>query len=102
MPASSLSGGETFIASLAIALSLSEVVQNTSNGALVETLFIDEGFGSLDEDTLDKAIAVLEQIGQNRLVGFISHVKEMKGTIQQQVLIDKGPDGSSRIRVKAD
>ncbi|WP_019781013.1 SbcC/MukB-like Walker B domain-containing protein, partial [Streptococcus sobrinus] len=102
LPASSLSGGETFIASLAIALSLSEVVQNTSNGALVETLFIDEGFGSLDEDTLDKAIAVLEQIGQNRLVGVISHVKEMKDTIQQQVLIDKGPDGSSRIRVKAD
>ncbi|EHI73333.1 ATP-dependent dsDNA exonuclease [Streptococcus criceti] len=101
LPAASLSGGETFIASLAIALSMSEVVQNTSNGALVETLFIDEGFGSLDEDTLDKAIAVLEQIGQNRMVGVISHVKEMKDTIQQQVLIDKGLDGSSRIKVKA-
>ncbi|WP_165209620.1 AAA family ATPase [Streptococcus tangpeifui] len=101
LPAASLSGGETFIASLAIALSMSEVVQNTSNGALVETLFIDEGFGSLDEDTLDKAIAVLEQIGQNRMVGVISHVKEMKDTIQQQVLIEKGLDGSSRIKVKA-
>ncbi|MFC3931823.1 AAA family ATPase [Streptococcus dentapri] len=99
LPASSLSGGETFIASLAIALSLSEVVQNTSNGALVETLFIDEGFGSLDEDTLDKAIAVLEQIGQNRMVGVISHVKEMKDNIQQQLLIDKTPDGSSHIRM---
>lgn len=77
-------------------------MQNTSNGALVETLFIDEGFGSLDEDTLDKAIAVLEQIGQNRLVGVISHVKEMKDTIQQQVLIEKRSDGSSRIEMKVD
>ncbi|MGT2893597.1 SbcC/MukB-like Walker B domain-containing protein [Streptococcus downei] len=102
LPASSLSGGETFIASLAIALSLSEVVQNTSNGALVETLLIDEGFGSLDEETLDKAITVLEQIGQNRLVGVISHVKEMKETIQQQVLIEKRSDGSSRIEMKVD
>ena len=65
----SLSGGETFIAALAIALSLSEVVQNTSKGAVVEALFIDEGFGSLDKEALTKAITVLEQIGENRMVG---------------------------------
>ena len=97
LPASSLSGGETFIASLAIALSMSEVVQNTSNGALIETLFIDEGFGSLDEETLDKAVAVLETIGENRMVGVISHVKEMKETIEQQLLIEKRIDGSSSV-----
>lgn len=68
----SLSGGETFIAALAIALSLSEVVQNTSKGAVVEALFIDEGFGSLDKEALTKAISVLEQIGENRMVGVIS------------------------------
>ncbi|AND80036.1 AAA family ATPase [Streptococcus pantholopis] len=98
LPASSLSGGETFIASLAIALSMSEVVQNASNGALIETLFIDEGFGSLDEETLDKAVAVLESIGENRMVGVISHVKEMKETIEQQLLIEKRIDGSSAIK----
>lgn len=97
LPASSLSGGETFIASLAIALSMSEVVQDASNGALIEALFIDEGFGSLDDQTLSKAIAVLENIAQNRMVGVISHVKEMKDTIQQQLLITKSQDGSSKI-----
>ncbi len=95
----SLSGGETFIAALAIALSLSEVVQNTSKGAVVEALFIDEGFGSLDKEALTKAIAVLEQIGENRMVGVISHVDDMKEGIAQQLDIIKSHDGSSRIKV---
>lgn len=95
----SLSGGETFIAALAIALSLSEVVQNTSKGAVVEALFIDEGFGSLDKEALTKAIAVLEQIGENRMVGVISHVDDMKEGIAQQLAIIKSHDGSSRIKV---
>ena len=85
----SLSGGETFIAALAIALSLSEVVQNTSKGAVVEALFIDEGFGSLDKEALTKAISVLEQIGENRMVGVISHVDDMKEGIAQQLAIIK-------------
>ena len=95
----SLSGGETFIAALAIALSLSEVVQNTSKGAVVEALFIDEGFGSLDKEALTKAIAVLEQIGENRMVGVISHVDDMKEGIAQQLAIIKSHDGSSQIKV---
>ncbi len=95
----SLSGGETFIAALAIALSLSEVVQNTSKGAVVEALFIDEGFGSLDKEALNKAIAVLEQIGENRMVGVISHVDDMKEGIAQQLAIIKSHDGSSRIKI---
>lgn len=95
----SLSGGETFIATLAIALSLSEVVQNTSKGAVVEALFIDEGFGSLDKEALTKAIAVLEQIGENRMVGVISHVDDMKEGIAQQLAIIKSHDGSSRIKI---
>ena len=95
----SLSGGETFIAALAIALSLSEVVQNTSKGAVVEALFIDEGFGSLDKEALTKAISVLEQIGENRMVGVISHVDDMKEGIAQQLVIIKSHDGSSYIKV---
>ena len=95
----SLSGGETFIAALAIALSLSEVVQNTSKGAVVEALFIDEGFGSLDKEALTKAIAVLEQIGEKRMVGVISHVDDMKEGIAQQLAIIKSHDGSSRIKI---
>ena len=95
----SLSGGETFIAALAIALSLSEVVQNTSKGAVVEALFIDEGFGSLDKEALTKAITVLEQIGENRMVGVISPVDDMKEGIAQQLAIIKSHDGSSRIKI---
>ena len=95
----SLSGGETFIAAQAIALSLSEVVQNTSKGAVVEALFIDEGFGSLDKEALTKAITVLEQIGENRMVGVISHVDDMKEGIAQQLVIIKSHDGSSYIKV---
>ena len=95
----SLSGGETFIAALAIALSLSEVVQNTSKGAVVEALFIDEGFGSLDKEALTKAITVLEQIGENRMVGVVSHVDDMKEGIAQQLAIIKSHDGSSRIKI---
>ena len=95
----SLSGGETFIAALAIALSLSEVVQNTSKGSVVEALFIDEGFGSLDKEALTKAITVLEQIGENRMVGVISHVDDMKEGIAQQLAIIKSHDGSSRIKI---
>lgn len=96
--ADTLSGGETFIAALSIALSLSEVVQNTANGVQIEALFIDEGFGSLDQETLQKAMQALEQIGKNRLVGVISHVEEMKSTIGQQIIIKKVGDGRSKVK----
>ncbi len=93
-----LSGGETFIAALSIALALSEVVQNSAQGVQIEALFVDEGFGSLDQETLQKAMTALEQIGENRLVGLISHVEEMKDSIAQQLLIEKLGDGRSRVR----
>nr|WP_228765411.1 SbcC/MukB-like Walker B domain-containing protein [Lactococcus lactis] len=96
--ADTLSGGETFIAALSIALALSEVVQNTANGVQIEALFIDEGFGSLDQETLQKAMQALEQIGENRLVGVISHVEEMKATIGQRIIINKMGDGRSNIK----
>ncbi len=92
-----LSGGETFIAALSIALALSEVVQNSSKGVPIDALFIDEGFGSLDQETLQKAIQVLEKIGENRLVGVISHVEEMKSTIGQQLVIKKKGSGRSQV-----
>ncbi|NVY96356.1 SMC family ATPase [Lactobacillus sp. DCY120] len=94
-----LSGGETFIAALSIALSLSEVVQSSSNGVRVEALFIDEGFGSLDEETLDKAMVALQDIGQNRMVGVISHIDSMKQSIGQQLLVQKVGNGHSKIKL---
>ncbi len=94
-----LSGGETFIAALSIALSLSEVVQSSANGVKIDALFIDEGFGSLDHETLDKAMTALETIGENRMVGVISHIEAMKTTIGQQVLIKKVGDGRSTVEI---
>jgi ATPase involved in DNA repair len=94
-----LSGGETFIAALSIALSLSEVVQSSSNGVQIDALFVDEGFGSLDDETLEKSMTALETIGQNRMVGVISHIESMKQTIGQQVLIKKLGDGRSKIEI---
>ncbi|WP_125712297.1 AAA family ATPase [Companilactobacillus kedongensis] len=94
-----LSGGETFIAALSIALSLSEVVQSSANGVKIDALFIDEGFGSLDDETLEKAMASLENIGQNRMVGVISHIDAMKTAIGQQVLIKKIGDGRSTVKI---
>ncbi len=94
-----LSGGETFIAALSIALALSEVVQNSAQGVQIEALFVDEGFGSLDQETLQKAMTALEQIGENRLVGLISHVEEMKDSIAQQLRVEKVGDGRSQVRL---
>ncbi|RZI48196.1 AAA family ATPase [Lactococcus kimchii] len=94
-----LSGGETFIAALSIALSLSEVVQNSTNAVQIDALFVDEGFGSLDHETLQKAMTALEQIGENRMVGVISHVEAMKKSIGQQLLITKIGDGRSKVEL---
>lgn len=94
-----LSGGETFIAALSIALSLSEVVQSSTNGVQIDALFIDEGFGSLDEETLHEAMEALEAIGQNRMVGVISHIESMKQRIGQQLLVQKMGEGKSTIKI---
>ena len=90
-----LSGGEAFLASLALALGLSDEVQ-MSTGIHLDTLFVDEGFGSLDSSALDKAYQTLAGLTEgNRLVGIISHVSELKERVDRQIVVSKGPDGSS-------
>lgn len=94
-----LSGGEAFSAALSLALGLSDVVQNYAGGISVDTLFIDEGFGGLDTDALEQAVNALVKIsGPGRMIGIISHVSELKERVNQQIVVEKGNDGS-RIRV---
>ncbi len=95
-PASSLSGGESFLAALSLALGLADVVQSYSGGIVLDTLFIDEGFGSLDSEALDCAFQALADIGKNgRLVGVISHVSELKERIDTRLELMNGKHGSS-------
>ena len=90
-----LSGGKAFLASLSLALGLSDEVQ-MSTGIHLDTLFVDEGFGSLDSSALSKAYQTLAGLTErNRLVGIISHVSELKERIDRQIVVSKGPDGSS-------
>ena len=93
--AHSLSGGETFMASLAMALGMSDIVQNKSGKTNIDTMFIDEGFGSLSDDVRDKAVRILlELAGSSRTVGVISHVSELKEQIPSKILVRKENDGS--------
>jgi len=95
-PVNTFSGGEGFLASLALALGLSEVVQNNAGGIYLDTLFIDEGFGSLNDEALEQAITVLTTLsGNGRLVAVISHVNELKERIDAQLVIKKTSKGSS-------
>jgi exonuclease SbcC len=90
-----LSGGETFMASLALALGLADVVTAESAGTPMEALFVDEGFGTLDEDTLDEVMNVLDGLrAGGRIVGIVSHVSELRQRIPAQVHVRKGRDGS--------
>ena len=93
----SLSGGESFIVSLALALGLSDVVQSHSGGQALDTLFIDEGFGTLDDGVLDKAVQVLESLsdGSHHLVGIISHVSRLEESIPQKIVVRNSDKGSS-------
>uniref|UniRef100_A0A831UGX2 SMC family ATPase n=1 Tax=Geobacter metallireducens TaxID=28232 RepID=A0A831UGX2_GEOME len=94
-PASSLSGGETFLASLSLALGLSDVVLAQSGGRYLDTLFIDEGFGTLDPETLDIAMDTLIRLNeQGRMVGIISHVAELKEQIPNRLEVAAGRGGS--------
>lgn len=95
-----LSGGETFKASLALALGLSDVIQAASGGVRVDTLFIDEGFGALDSESLDQACGTLMNLVEtDRLIGIISHVSELKERISRQIVVDKYGSGS-RVRME--
>lgn len=90
-----LSGGESFLASLALALGLADVVQAEAGGASIETLFVDEGFGTLDDDTLDEVMAVLDALRDGgRTIGVVSHVAELRQRIPNRVEVVKRRDGS--------
>lgn len=96
-----LSGGESFIAALALALSLADVIQQQSGGISIEALFIDEGFGSLDEESLEMALEALAMIEQEgRLIGIISHVRELKDRIVQQLIVETNGAGQSQTKTK--
>ncbi|MCR4790687.1 MAG: hypothetical protein K5839_06370, partial [Treponemataceae bacterium] len=92
---SSLSGGETFEASISLALAITDVVQNNNGGGIqLDSLFIDEGFGTLDEETLDKAMAVLNELQETKMVGIISHVAGLKNEIHSYISVEKSDKGS--------
>ncbi len=89
-PAKTLSGGQQFLASLSLALGLSDEIQSSSGGVRLDTMFVDEGFGSLDGETLRIAIKALQELTDgNRLVGIISHVEELKEKIDKQIVVEK-------------
>jgi exonuclease SbcC len=98
-PMSTLSGGESFLVSLALALGLSDLA---SRKVQINSLFIDEGFGTLDADTLDVAISALENLQANgKTIGIISHVEALKERIGTQIQVSKQPGGSSKIKIRS-
>lgn len=95
-----LSGGESFKASLSLALGLSDEIQSSAGGIRLDTMFVDEGFGSLDEESLHQAIRALSGLTEgNRLVGIISHVSELKERIDRQLVVTKEKSGGSTVRI---
>ena len=95
-----LSGGESFKASLSLALGLSDEIQSSAGGVRLDTMFVDEGFGSLDEESLQQAMKALLGLTEgNRLVGIISHVAELKDKIDKQIQVKKDKSGGSRVEI---
>ena len=100
--ANTLSGGEAFLASLALALGLSDEVQASAGGIRLDTLFVDEGFGSLSENSLELAMQALAGLSDgNRLVGIISHVAELKERIDRQIIVRKDRSSGSRVEIQS-
>ena len=95
-----LSGGESFKASLSLALGLSEEIQASAGGIKLDTMFVDEGFGSLDGESLDQAMKALQDLTDgNRLVGIISHVSELKERIDKKIIVTKEKSGGSSVKI---
>ena len=96
-----LSGGEAFQAALSLALGLSDEIQSCAGGIQIDAMFIDEGFGSLDEESLNQAINVLHNLTEgDRMIGIISHVSEIKERIEKQIVVKKAITGGSNITIE--
>lgn len=96
-----LSGGESFKASLSLALGLSDEIQSCAGGIRLDTMFVDEGFGSLDEESLSTAIGVLSDLSEgNKLIGIISHVGELKEKIDKKIIVTKQKEGNSVVSIE--
>ncbi len=99
--AKTLSGGESFLASLSLALGLSDEIQSNAGGIRLDSMFVDEGFDSLDETKLSQSMQALMGISQaNRLVGVISHVAGLDERIERKIAVIKTPTGSSRAEIR--
>jgi exonuclease SbcC len=93
----SLSGGETFIAALSLALGFSEEIQATAGGIALDTMYVDEGFGTLDEEALQQALKALNGLTEgNRLIGIISHVEELRNNLEKQIVVTKAGKSGKR------
>ena len=98
---STLSGGETFTASLSLALGVSDYIQAEAGGVRLDTMFVDEGFGTLDDKELDDAINMLASLSDNnRLIGIISHVDKLRDRIDNKIVVEKQGDGTSHVRLE--
>ncbi len=94
-PTASLSGGETFMTAISLALAISDIVQEQNGGIQLDSMFIDEGFGSLDAESLEKALGILDEIRETRSIGLISHVESLQSRITSQIRVNKGAGGST-------
>lgn len=102
-PAATLSGGENFLASLSLALGLSDEIAAENGGIRIDTLFIDEGFGTLSHEFLSNAIGTIENLSkEDKFIGLISHVDELKDAIEAKILISYDPSSGSSLEILND